>query len=55
MFFVTAITMTASLSIFFVTIVSVMYRSDAIARPTANTINIGYMNTPPVEKKLIIE
>jgi hypothetical protein len=33
-----------------VTLVSVMYRSTAIAAPTANTRRIGYMNGPPVTK-----
>ena len=40
---------------FFVTIVSVTYRSIAIAAPTANTIRIGYMNAPPVTKNLTTE
>ena len=38
-----------------VTMVSVMYRSIAIAAPTANTIRIGYMNGPPVTKNPTIE
>ena len=38
-----------------VTIPSVTKRSTAIAVPTAKTISIGYMNMPPVEKKLTIE
>ena len=36
-------------------IVSVKYRSTAIAAPNANTIRIGYMNGPPVTKNSTIE
>jgi hypothetical protein len=32
-----------------------MYRSTAMAVPTANTIRIGYMKGPPVTKKPAIE
>ncbi len=38
-----------------VTTLRVTKRSTAIATPKAKTIRIGYMNRPPVEKKLTIE
>src|SRR5690606_23976455 len=40
---------------FFVTSVSVTYRSMPIASPKARTRRIGYMNTPPDTKKPTIE